>query len=275
MEEFEEAGIAVFAMSYDPADVLRSFALEQGISYDLLSDQDSAFIRKLGLLNEHIEDQQSYYGRQTDERHVGIPYPGTFVLDATGVVIDRIFEQSYRTRPSAGHLFKKVAGAPPHAVRSATSEVGPVAITAWLDSPHFRPLELCELHVQIEIAEGWHLYTEPVPDGFRHLSVVLEADAEHISWPADIPIGERFRVEGLPNEFHVVEGALTVSVPFRLPGSSLQLDGRPLPIPGEARPVSLSVDVNYQACSATECTPPASQTLQLEIDEARHIEPST
>jgi hypothetical protein len=188
-------------------------------------------------------------------------------------VVERLFDQSYRPRPSAGYLFKKASGTAPRALRSTTSERGPVAVTAWLDSPHFRPLELRELYVKVEVAAGWHIYTDPIPKGFTALRVKLDADDEFVSWPAELPQGTHFKVEGLPEDFFVVEGEFTIGVPFKLPGSKLHVDGRPLPDPGEPRPVAISIDVQYQACSKTECLPPTSQTLRMEVEEVPSIPP--
>ena len=251
--------------------MLEAFAREYGITYDLLSDEGSAVIRELGLVNEHIAAQQAFYGRDVDERHVDLPYPGSFVLDEGGVVVQRLFEQSYRPRPSAGYLFRQVSGVPAEAARSATSERGPVAITAWLDSAYFRPLEIRELYVELRIADGWHVYTEPIPDGFTPLAVEVRADAELASGPAAIPEGHPFTVEGLPEQFAVLDGACLITVPLQLPGAKLRLDGRPRAQPGAPGPVTLDVEVTYQACSATECLPPERQQLHLEIDEAESV----
>jgi hypothetical protein len=67
-------------------------------------DQGSHTIGALGLLN----DTHAFYGIQTREDQQGVAYPGTFVLDEQGVVVDRRFEQSYRVRPTA-RLFEEFA----------------------------------------------------------------------------------------------------------------------------------------------------------------------
>lgn len=252
-------------------EVLRTFATEWGIDYDLLSDEGSHVIRRLGLVNEHIEAQQAFYGRGVDERHVGLPYPGTFVLDEDGVVARRLFEQSYRPRPAAGYLMREASGVPPAPARSASSAQGPVEVTAWLDSSYFRPLELRELHVELRVAEPWHLYTAPVPEGFTALGVGVRADEAIATQPAQLPTGRPFTVQGLPEQFHVVDGSVQLAVPFQLPGAGLQLDGRPREHPGEPAPVELEAEVVYQACSDTECLPPTAQRLRLEVDEAANV----
>lgn len=224
-------------------------------------------IDSLGLTNQHLEQQQAYYGRPMRERHRGVAYPGVFVLDEDGVVTKRVFEQSHRTRPSPGYLFRQVSHAPPRAARHATAQEEVVHLTAWLPSATFRPLEIHEVHVEIEVAEGWHLYTEPIPPGYTPLSVRLEADAELEAWPVSLPEGRPLTIPGLGEQFFVVDGSLRLSVPFKLGGAAYQLDGRERPEPGSAGPVTLDVEVGYQACSDRECLPPTATRLQLEIDE--------
>ncbi len=73
MQHFDEAGIEVYALSYDETDALKDFADAHNITYTLLSDPDSQVIRSFGILNTLIDP--------TDHPWYGIPYPGTYVLN--------------------------------------------------------------------------------------------------------------------------------------------------------------------------------------------------
>ncbi len=78
MKDFEAAGVAVYTLSYDEADALRDFGEAHGITYPLLSDPDSEVIRSFGILNTLINpDDHPWYG---------IPFPGTYVVGADGVI---------------------------------------------------------------------------------------------------------------------------------------------------------------------------------------------
>lgn len=207
-------GIALFALSYDPVPVLAAFADEHGIAYDLLSDEGSVVLERLGLLNRHVEAQQRFHERGVEERHERLPYPGTIVLDEAGTVVERLFEQSFRPRPNAGSVLRRAGGALP-AGHSVTAGDGVVTVCS----------------------------------------------------PPRLPAGRPFRVEGLDEEFSVLDGTVRVTVPFRLPGSRYLPDGRNRPDPGPSRPVTLELLVGYQACSDVECLPPARQRLTLTLDE--------
>ena len=273
MRELHAANVAVFALSYDAVAVLRRFADHHAITYPLLSDEGSVVIERLGLLNRHTAEQHAFFGSQLQERHRRLPYPGTFVLDEAGVVTARSLDQSYRERPGAGYLFRQATGRAARAARSATASSGPVEITAWLDSTTFRPLQLLEVHVDLRIADGWHVYTPPVPPGFTPLSAALEPHEGLATEPAEVPQGRPFTVEGLPESFFVADGDVRLSVPFRLAGAAFAVDGRNLADPGAPKPVELTVDVRFQVCSDVECMPPQAQRVPLVIDEEGRVMP--
>ena len=41
-------------------------------------------MRGLGLINERVQEDHAAYGIPPNPRHVNLPYPGVFVLDARG-----------------------------------------------------------------------------------------------------------------------------------------------------------------------------------------------
>ena len=57
-----------------------------------MSDVDSKVIRAYGILNDQV--------KPGDLILYGIPYPGTYVTDAEGVVVAKSFHGSYKIRDS-------------------------------------------------------------------------------------------------------------------------------------------------------------------------------
>jgi len=82
--------------------VLRDFAERQRIPFPLLSDVDSEVIRRYGVLNDQLDE--------SDGMLYGIPYPGVFVTDEHGVVITKIFHDSYKKRDSPELLIDAALG---------------------------------------------------------------------------------------------------------------------------------------------------------------------
>jgi len=256
--DFERAGIAVFAVSYDPVPVLASFVERYGITYTLLSDEGSRVIRSLELLNTHLEAQAAHYGRPVEEHHRGVPYPGTFTLDERGVVVAKRFEQSYRVRPQAAALLEDRI-TPDHAGSGVRVTARPheIAVTAWISQATYRPYQRLDLRLDLAIGPGLHVYGQPVPDGYTPLSVeidpieALEVAAQQ--WPEPRP----FQVADLDERFVVYEGAVRGTVPLffaRHLGS-----------------VELVARLRYQACSADECYPPSEVVLRLSLEGLENV----
>jgi peroxiredoxin len=146
--ELDRSGIALFGLSYDPVETLAAFADKRAITFPLLSDEGSRVIRRLGLLNQHVAEQHAFYGVAVRDEHHGVPYPGIFVLDENGVVVEKHFEQSYRVRPTAALVREYALGAPadvPPDVAAFQSDG--VHIHAWTDAPTYRPYQQVRLHV--------------------------------------------------------------------------------------------------------------------------------
>ena len=56
LEELQSAGIGVAAISYDSEDTLFKFAESRGITFPLLSDDDSVVITDFGILNTIVAE---------------------------------------------------------------------------------------------------------------------------------------------------------------------------------------------------------------------------
>lgn len=89
MEAIEATGTKVVAISYDPADKIKEFADANKIAFPLLADPDSATIARFGLLNKD-----------------GYAYPGTYLIDTSGVVRDALFLDDYKVRHSTDELIQ-------------------------------------------------------------------------------------------------------------------------------------------------------------------------
>jgi peroxiredoxin len=258
LPDFERGGVTVFAISYDPVDVLAGFTTKYGIGYDLLSDQGSRVIRDLGLLNGHLAQQHAHYGIQTRPQQEGVAYPGIFVLDEHGVVVEKQFEQSYRVRPSAASVAEEVFHAPstvPGARAEATANG--VQVAAWLGSRTYRPYQKLWLNVAIQLAPGFHVYAPPVPADYTPVTIEIEAPEPHDVGPPRLPPAHPFLVEGLDEEFQVYDGTVTVGLPLTF-FSNL----------GE---IPVVVRVRYQACSETVCYPPEEVSLRLALSGLENL----
>jgi len=253
--------VAVYALSYDPVSTLHRFAEAHGITYPLLSDEGSAVITELGLLNVTLEEERKAYNRPVEDRHRGIPYPGSFLLDEDGVVVGKRFEDSHRVRPTANTLMSQFFGAGENSPEGVVQAASPgVQVAAWLDSGVLAANQLQNVHVRFQLDEGVHLYAEPVPPNFRGVDVRLTGDDRiHVEETAPL-VGHEFSIEGLDEQFFVVEGTVDMSIPFFL------LTNRDTAGDG-SRVVPFRVVVSYQACTADDCYLPERVELILDLRE--------
>ena len=248
--------MALFAISYDSVETLAAFAEKHGIAYPLLSDTGSRVIRELGLLNEHVFEQYAAYNVAPRDEHYGVPYPGVFVLDEAGVVVDKRFQQSYRERETGGGLLEHALGivTPMHGAEAQASAEA-VQVRAYLDSPTYGWFQRLRLTVELTIEPGFHVYGQPVPEGFIPLAVEIEPieglQIGEPQWPAP----HRFVLEGLDEEFWVYEGTVRGSVPLTFTAQ-----------PGAGDQV-IRATVSFQACTETYCLEPAKLRFELPIEE--------
>ena len=88
MKELNDAGVELVAVSYDDQEVLAKFSSKHGISYPMLSDPGSKTIDAWGIRNEDAR------GSRID----GVPHPGTFILDGSGVIRAKLAHEGYKER---------------------------------------------------------------------------------------------------------------------------------------------------------------------------------
>ena len=103
--EFQALGVNVVAISYDDFEQNASFSSEEGLGYTLLSDQNAATVKGLGILNHEYEDGHPAFG---------IPHPGILFIRADATIGFKRAVSGYKERPSLDELLG--------AVRDATTQ---------------------------------------------------------------------------------------------------------------------------------------------------------
>lgn len=247
--------MAVFAISYDTPAVLGAFAAEHGIQYPLLADEGSHVIRALGLLNERVQEDHAAYGIAPNPRHLGVPYPGVFLLDPGGVVLRKRFHESYRERDTGSGLLAHMLDEVETPADTAIAEGGGVRIRAWLGAPDFAFFQRLRLNVEVAIPAGLHVYASPPPGGAEGLALAVSPLAglvvDPAAWPPPrlLPVGGR----SVPSAVHTGTLLGAASLTFAAP-------------PGAGDQV-VRVTVRYQPCTTEAERPPVEVTLDLSVRE--------
>jgi len=265
MVEFDAAGINIYAISYDSQAQLKKFAERYGITFDLLSDDDSTVIKRFGILNTLIRPDDAMA-----ERFYGIPWPGTYVVDSQGVVTEKFFQRHYATRDSAGSLLHSALGKVliPKESPQAVHQDERLKITAFLGDEDLKLEYTSRIYVRIELAEGLHIYGEPLPEGFVATTVKVEETKGLRAGKPVYPKTTPKEFEGLDATLNIYEGIVDIAIPVTATKEVRNW--------GQKRTQdSLGVDlvVRYQACTESVCHVPRTEELTLEIPLAEVMLP--
>jgi hypothetical protein len=238
----KKAGLGVAAISYDPVAILKRFSDAHQISYPLLSDQGSAVIRKFGILNPNIPEGNMFHG---------IPFPGDYVLAPDGTVTDKHFIPDYQTRPTASGILLadfNVIG-DDASVRIAADEVrASISLSSAVTA---QSLEL-GVSVEITIAPGWHIYGEPLPEGYVPTSVRFTSDFvsdQRLALPPARPVEFKMLGETLPVYEGSIRGKGTIAISRRAKPGDFKLAGV----------------FKFQECSDTVCKVPQQVPFEIPI----------
>ena len=188
LEELRGQGLGVAAISYDTEEVLADFAERRGITFPLLSDDDSSVIEAFGILNTVAEEgvgpnrddpdvvanvakYVSVFG--ANPMIVGTPHPGTFMVDAEGRVTARFFEEFYRERNTTANVMLKLgAGLSPIAAIEGTT--AHLKLTAYPSNPSITLGTRFSVAVEVEPNPDIHVYAPGAEQmGYRVIGLTM------------------------------------------------------------------------------------------------------
>jgi peroxiredoxin len=273
LEELDAQGLSVVAISYDSEEVLADFSERRGITFPLLSDDGSEVITEFGILNtvaaegmgpkaedpEVVADVAKYvsvFG--AIQLIVGTPYPGTFILDRTGRVTSRFFEEFYQERNTTANVMLKlgVGLSPIEAVQGTTAHL---KFTAYPSNPSVTVGTKFSIAIEVEPNPDIHVYAPGAEElGYKVISLDL-APTDHVSFePVEFPESEIYHFVPLDERVPVYQKPFTL-----LQEAVVTATGDAL---AELDALTLSGTFNYQACDDELCYPPVSLPLSFTLD---------
>lgn len=235
-------------------EILASFAAAKGITYPLLSDEGSVVISRLGLLNPQVRRQHEETNELHEDRFEGVPYPGVFLLDEDGRVVDRRMHADYRIRESASSLvngrFGLAVALPDEA--SFAEDVVNIAVSPECD--RFSPYQMVWFYIRLTVEPGWHVYASPAPVGLTALKVGITTETN--LQPGDVVVDQDpviLQVAGTDQPAPTFEGEIGVRLPVVIAKS-------------RRSPLDVAGFVEFQACSGMECLPPRRVEWSVRLD---------
>ena len=276
LEELRAQGLGVVAISYDSEEVLADFSQRRGITFPLLSDDDSSVITAFGILNtvaaegvgpnrddpDVVADVAKYVSLfGANPMIVGTPHPGTFILDGTGRVTSRFFEEFYRERNTTANVMLKLgAGLSPIAAIEGTT--AHLTLTAYPSDPSVTVGTRFSIAIEIVPNPDIHVYAPGAEQmGYRVIGLTM-APVPHVRFePVEFPASEIYHFEPLDERVPVYQQPfmllqeVVVSGAAEVEEALAGLDA-----------LTLTGTLDYQACNDELCFDPVSVPLSFTLD---------
>lgn len=247
--ELKKQGIGLVAVSYDPPETLKKFAVSRGVTFPMISDTGSTIIKRYGLLNETLDPKTRFYG---------VPHPGTFMLDRKGVVTARFFEDAYQERTTVNSILARRLdpAAPPGAIRSETAHL---TVQASISDTTVAPGKRISIVFDVTPKPHMHVYAPG-----RHSYQVIAVRIDPQPWlkvaATSYPPSEIFHFKELD------ERVETYGKPFRLVQDitflATQEAQKQL---AAATAVQVTGSLEYQACDDKVCYAPARVPVSFAV----------
>jgi hypothetical protein len=246
-------GLSLIAVSYDSVEVLKSFADRKKITFPMLSDKGSEIIHKYGIFNETVEKSSPVYG---------IPFPGTYVLDAKGVIVAKYFEDDYKERETVSSIMVRQFGAAAGGTHS-TKETKQLSVSMSASVDSIATGQHVALVLDIDLKPKMHVYAPGVEHYIPISWEIAPSEAAKVqdaSWPKSEKLFLKAIDETVPvfkNNFRVTRDIIFA------PDAKLKT------LVNDKGEITIHGTLKYQACDDKMCFIPAS----VPLDWTFHYQP--
>lgn len=250
MDAFREAGVRLYALSYDEPDALADYEAAHDVTFTMLSDPDSAVIESFGILNTLIPpDDHPWYG---------IPFPGAFIVDGDGTITAKFFEHNFAVRPGPEQLLAAALGRE-FELPAAAGPVEEVSVEVVVEGDRLPMGVIRHVVATFRLPDGQHLYGPPVPEGLVAATIELDDIEGVLAYELSAPPTTPLTLSGSGQTLQVYEG----DVVLRLPVAQ---NARAMVKGDDGRYVTISGQVRWQACNDVECLLPASLPFSFRVE---------
>ncbi|MBI3934965.1 MAG: redoxin domain-containing protein [Acidobacteria bacterium] len=252
MDDFRKKGLGVAVITYDTVPIVADFAARQKITFPILADAQSKTIREFGVLNTAVPAGHLWEG---------VPYPGTFIVDAAGVVKSKYFEDHYQDRYAAPTILLREFGSAA-GTRETTVNAKYLQMKYYASADLARPDLRFTLVADFVLPPKMHVYTPEVKD-YIPIEFRLEGSPNFTAKTVEYPKGDLLFLPAINEIVPVYQNKFRITQDVVLASSSVLQ-----PILNGDQTLKIRGQLRYQACDDKICylpeTIPMEWTLQLE-----------
>jgi peroxiredoxin len=273
LTELQRKGLGLAAISYDAPDILARFSRERGITFPLLSDAGSATIKRYGILNTLAEeglgpnaadpvlaaDVKKYVSAVgVYPRMVGMAYPGTFILDRSGRVRSRFFEEAYSERNTVSNIMMRL-GDKEAAVAGTAVATEHLDIKTYPGEASVAVGNRFSIVLEVTPRPRIHVYAPGSPS-YQAIGLRIDPQAFVRALPIVYPPSQPYTFTPLNDRVQVYQQPFTLVQEIVVDGSpeaTRTLRGKDS--------ITIAGSLDYQACDDKVCFNPASVPLSWTV----------
>jgi AhpC/TSA family protein/cytochrome c biogenesis DsbD-like protein len=244
-DQFVKKGLGVVAISYDSRQILQNFSNRMKIGFPLLSDEGSVVIRSFGILNTTVTR-----GVLDD----GVPYPGIFIVDASGKVTAKYFEEKYQERFTPDTILSKEFGLTGGARFERRTDH--LKLTAQVSQDQVRPGNRLSVVANIELPPKMHIYA-PGVRGYLPVALLIDKSSDIAVHEMKYPKARIMNLKAIKERVPIYEGRIRIERDFTVSPSI------------KSERLELKGTLEYQACDDQICYAPMKVPLvfSLEVEQ--------
>lgn len=216
------------------------------MSYPLLSDAGSKTIRDFGIFNHNIAEDHEWYG---------ICFPGTYIVDARGIVKSKHFEPMHRQRLTTDTVLVKEFGV--GGGKRVEIETSHLKLVAFPSQDEVRPGNRIALVLEVELPPGMHVYA-PGVEGYRPVTLTLDEHPALLVHAPEFSEARKLHLKAIGETVPVFEGRARILQEVTIS-----------PFYQEPR-LEVAATFSYQACDERVCYAPAKVPLTFHLTLAEH-----
>lgn len=186
--------------------------------------------------------------------------PGFYYADGNGIIREQYFETKYTDRFTANNVLAKLF---PELAEEVSQKVAAPHLGLELvqSDGTVAPGNRFNLAVQVELAQDVHVYA-PAVKGYKPIQLELHPSPEVQLMPPAYPASKILYLAAIKEEVPVFEGQFRIASDAKISASPEFIKS----LGPHGKTVTISGQLNYQACDKTICYPPTSIPVSWQLE---------